>query len=136
MNPCPCGYHGDKTDRCRCTPSQIERYRGKLSGPLLDRIDMHIEVPKLAREQLQHRSANTETSEQVRKRVVIARKLQQSRNGCTNSQLDNKQIDKFCRLENDDARLLDQAIERLGLSARAWHRSPGMLLRDARPRSR
>lgn len=122
MNPCPCGYHGDSSGRCHCTPDQIKRYRSKLSGPLLDRIDMHIEVPKLSRQQLQQRESTTETSEQVRERVVDARLRQQSRNGCTNSQLENKQVEKFCKLDNDDIRLLDQAIEQLGLSARAWHR--------------
>lgn len=122
MNPCPCGYHGDSSGRCRCTPDQIKRYRSKLSGPLMDRIDMHIEVPKLSRKQLQHRELHSETSEQVRNRVIKTREKQQTRNGCTNSQLENRQVEKFCKLNNENIQLLDQAIDRLGLSARAWHR--------------
>lgn len=122
MNPCPCGYHGDESGRCRCTPDQIQRYRARLSGPLLDRIDMHIEVPRLSREQLQQKQYASESSAQVRKRVIAARKRQQDRRQCTNSQLDNRQVEQDCQLANEDAYLLDNAINRLGLSARAWHR--------------
>jgi magnesium chelatase family protein len=122
MNPCPCGFHGDKNGRCRCTPDQIRRYRSKLSGPLLDRIDMHIEVPKLDRAKLQQNDRHEESSAQVRQRVVAARLRQHARTHCNNSQLDNRQINQHCALGREDALLLDQAIERLGLSARAWHR--------------
>jgi magnesium chelatase family protein len=122
MNPCPCGYHGDNNDRCRCTPDQINRYRARLSGPLLDRIDMHIEVPRLAREQLQQRTTDAETSATVRERVNRARAVQLQRNGCSNFRLDSKALEQHCRLSDDDARLLDRAIDQLGLSARAWHR--------------
>ncbi len=122
MNPCPCGFHGDSKGRCRCTPDQIRRYRSKLSGPLLDRIDMHIEVPKLDRGKLQQKDRHEESSAQVRQRVVAARQRQHARTRCNNSQLDNRQINQHCALGSEDALLLDQAIERLGLSARAWHR--------------
>ena len=123
MNPCPCGYLGHSNGRCRCTPDQIRRYRGKLSGPLLDRIDMHVEVPALPLDQLNREPAEkSETSAQVRIRVENARRLQLERSGIANAQLSNREIDKTCRLKPADRKLLEQAIERLGLSARAYHR--------------
>lgn len=122
MNPCPCGYYGDNNDRCRCTPDQIARYRARLSGPLLDRIDMHIEVPRLPRQQLQQGRATNETSSDVRERVFRARNRQLQRNGCINHLMDNKTVERVCHLSTADALLLDRAIDQLGLSARAWHR--------------
>ncbi len=120
MNPCPCGYLGDK--RCQCTIEQVRRYRAKVSGPLLDRIDLHIEVPNLPRTELRAEN-RSETSQVVRERVVNARLIQWQRNrGKANSNLVNKEIDQFCRLNPNDERLLDKAIEQLGLSARAWYR--------------
>ena len=120
MNPCPCGYFGD-SGRCRCSPQQVARYRAKISGPLLDRIDLHIEVPNLPRSELRQ-DVTGETSVQVRKRVVTARDIQIQRSSRPNSLLDNRKIDKFCRLNEKDELLLDSAIEQLGLSARAWYR--------------
>ncbi len=123
MNPCPCGYHGDANGRCRCTVEQVQRYRARVSGPLLDRIDMHIEVPRLPRELLRAAPENSgETSAQVRTRVATARAHQMQRTNKPNCALSNRQIERVCRLNDSDAKLLEQAIERLGLSARAYHR--------------
>jgi magnesium chelatase family protein len=121
MNPCPCGYLGDTNNRCQCSPQQISRYRNKISGPLLDRIDLHIEVPNLPRAELRQDTAR-ETSTEVRARVVAARKLQLERSGKPNNLLGNREIEQLCRLNEADERLLDNAIEQLGLSARAWYR--------------
>jgi len=121
MNPCPCGYAGDDSGRCRCTMDQIQKYRGRVSGPLLDRIDMHIEVPALPREQLLKKRASGESSAIVRRRVQSARTRQVQR-GQYNAGLDNRQIENYCKLSDSDVALLEAAIERLGLSARAYHR--------------
>lgn len=121
MNPCPCGYLGDSSNRCQCSPQKISRYRAKISGPLLDRIDLHIEVPNLPRSELRKDSAR-ESSAQVRNRVIAAREQQIQRSNKSNSLLGNREIEKFCRLSEADENLLDSAIERLGLSARAWYR--------------
>jgi magnesium chelatase family protein len=121
MNPCPCGYLGDPAGRCHCSAEQIMRYRSRISGPLLDRIDMHIEVPHIKHEQL-HNGAPGETSASVRTRVQQARERQIQRCGKTNHTLSNREIDSFCKLNAADATLLENAIEKLGLSARAWHR--------------
>src|SRR5690606_15871980 len=86
MNPCPCGYHGDPSGRCRCTSEQVERYRKRISGPLLDRIDLLVEVPRLPATALRG-AAVGETSATVRKRVIAARELQLQRSGCSNSRL-------------------------------------------------
>jgi magnesium chelatase family protein len=123
MNPCPCGYHGDPSGRCRCTPDKISQYRARISGPLLDRIDMHIEVPAVPRELLLDQTARGgESSSQVQARVETARERQRRRSGCHNAALNNKQIEETCRLDEAGKRLLEQAIDRLGLSARAYHR--------------
>ncbi len=122
MNPCPCGYHGHYNGRCRCTSEQVQRYRNKISGPLLDRLDIHIQVPALPPTQLQGgKITQNESSEQVRERVVIARQRMQQR-GVVNSRMNNRDIEKYCPLSTDDQNLLTQAIDRLGLSARAYHR--------------
>jgi magnesium chelatase family protein len=123
MNPCPCGYLGDPTGRCHCPPDQINRYRGRISGPLMDRIDMHIEVPRLAPEELSGASDPTaETSGQVRQRVTRAREVQLSRAGRPNHVLGSKEIEQTCPLDQGGRRLMEQAMIRLGLSARAFHR--------------
>lgn len=123
MNPCPCGYHGHYNGRCRCTSEQVQRYRSKISGPLLDRLDLHIEVPALPPSQLQPSQGNIspESSAEVRGRVVTARQRMQLR-GVINSRMGNKVIEKHCLLGGADQRLLVQAIDRLGLSARAYYR--------------
>ena len=121
MNPCPCGYHGDRRGKCRCTPDQVNRYRNKLSGPFLDRIDLLIEVPAVATDALQEK-ASGESSAQVRTRVLAARKRQIDRQGCLNARLSPTEIDTFCAPDPHAAELLKQAMTRLELSARAWHR--------------
>ena len=121
MNPCPCGYLGHSAGRCHCTEEQVQRYRARISGPLLDRIDMHVEVPPLPREML-HGSAEGETSAEVRARVNAAREIQLARGNAPNSMLTPRAIGRVCALSRADASLLEQATERLGLSARAYHR--------------
>jgi magnesium chelatase family protein len=121
MNPCPCGYLGHYTGRCRCTPDQVARYRRKLSGPLLDRIDVQIEVPALREDELT-RLPEGESSAQVRERVQAAYKRQLERQGKPNSRLEPRDIDRLCRIGEEAALLLKQAIARINLSARAYHR--------------
>ena len=121
MNPCPCGYLGDPERACACNPEQIRRYRSRVSGPLLDRIDLHIEVPRLAHKLLRGKTAE-ETSATVRVRVVAARERQLQRAGKPNTALSAREIERYCRLSDADYRLLEQALEKLGLSPRAYHR--------------
>ena len=121
MNPCPCGYYGAASGKCRCTPDQVARYRSKLSGPLLDRIDLQIEVPSLPAEALL-KMADGETSAVVRARVTRARERQQTRQGKPNARLTTKEIDRYCQPDSAGAALLKQALSRLNLSARAYHR--------------
>jgi len=122
MNPCPCGHLGDTNNRCTCSLEQIRRYRAKISGPLLDRIDLHIEVPNLPKMLLKKDESNRETSETVRERVIIARQIQLQRFNKCNSMLNNREVEHACQLSENDEKLLDRAIEQLGLSARAWYR--------------
>ncbi|MBE2260004.1 MAG: YifB family Mg chelatase-like AAA ATPase [Rhodobacteraceae bacterium] len=121
MNPCPCGYHGDSRGRCRCTPDQVRRYRSKLSGPLLDRIDLQVEVPALPAEVLQQ-AADGEASAVVRGRVAAARARQSERQGKANARLTTREIDQYCQPAAAAAALLKHAISRFELSARAYHR--------------
>ena len=123
MNPCPCGYLGDDSNRCHCTADQIQRYRARISGPLMDRIDMHVEVPNMSRELLRKKSdAHRETSAQIREKICSAHNLQMTRTKKTNSKMNNREIEKYCKLDNVMTELLEQAINQLGLSARAIHR--------------
>ncbi len=123
MNPCPCGYLGHSSGRCRCSPDQILRYRNRISGPLLDRIDMHIEVPSVPIHVMQDQSGKAEEDSQtVQQRVITARNTQLNRSDIANSQLNNKQVENYCLLKKADQQLLERAIEQLGLSARAYHR--------------
>ncbi|MCF8004786.1 MAG: YifB family Mg chelatase-like AAA ATPase, partial [Chromatiaceae bacterium] len=123
MNPCPCGYLGDPSGRCRCTQEQVSRYRARLSGPLLDRIDLHVEVPRLAAEQLHSAEPTTaESSATVKQRVEAARALAMVRAGKPNSALQPREVERDCPLSNDGRRLMEQAMQRLALSARAYHR--------------
>jgi len=117
MNPCPCGYAGDPSGRCTCTPDQVRRYRDRISGPLLDRIDLHVEVPR----QPLNGQAPGELSAAVRARVMAARERQAAR-GAVNARLDMAGIRSHCALPPKTARFLEQACERLQLSARAHHR--------------
>ncbi|HEX6734117.1 MAG TPA: YifB family Mg chelatase-like AAA ATPase [Azonexus sp.] len=127
MNPCPCGHHGETTGHCRCTPDQVSRYRGKLSGPFLDRIDLLIEVPALPAEALLGK-AEGEASASVRARVAAARSRQLARQNKTNARLTTAEVDACCTPDAAGSRLLEQAGRSLDLSARAWHR----ILRVAR----
>lgn len=121
MNPCPCGYLGHFNDKCRCTPDQIARYRHRISGPLLDRIDLQIEVPAVPQEELLKKSGG-ETSSDVRTRVERAHAVQIARQGKTNSRLGTREIEHHCAPDSAGTSLLKQAIARLNLSARAYHR--------------
>lgn len=122
MNPCPCGFLGDGTDRCRCTVEQVSRYRGRISGPLLDRIDMHIEVPRLAVSKVVSRGAGEEGSSQIRERVVRARNRQLQRCACANSRLSNEALRAGLNMDGAEYALLDAAVERFSLSPRAYFR--------------
>ena len=127
MNPCPCGYQGHPTRACRCTPEQVQRYRNRLSGPLLDRIDLCIEVPALSAADLAQAPPG-ESSARVSERVMAAASLAQHRQGSLNARLDGKALETHAKLDSAGQTLLNQAVSRLGLSARAYHR----LLRVAR----
>ncbi|MHB8504050.1 MAG: magnesium chelatase subunit ChlI family protein, partial [Candidatus Acidiferrales bacterium] len=126
MNPCPCGYFGDPTRECHCTPPMIQRYVSKISGPLLDRIDIHIEVPAVKYKELRAPSSS-EDSATVRQRVIAARDRQLDRfhaekTTYANAQMMPKMIRKHCAISADGEKLLENAITRLGLSARAHDR--------------
>jgi magnesium chelatase family protein len=121
MNPCPCGYLGHFAGRCRCTPDQVARYRARISGPLLDRIDLQLEVPAVPPEDLS-RSPDGEASSIIRERVSAARARQLARQEKTNARLDSREVDLHCKPDTAGAALLTRAIERLGLSARGYHR--------------
>ena len=121
MNPCPCGYLGHSNGKCRCTPDLVARYRGKISGPLLDRIDLQIEVPALAEDELTCQAAG-EPSVAIQARVEAAYQRQLSRQGKANAALTTEEIDRFCLPDAAGEGLLKQAISRLSLSARGYHR--------------
>lgn len=125
MNPCPCGYYSDPKHECSCTHQQIIRYRSKISGPLLDRIDIHVEVPAVPYKELMGK-LSAETSENIRKRVSAARKIQSERFARTkiyaNAQMGSRHIRKYCEIDDASANLLEAAIDKLGLSARAYNR--------------
>ena len=123
MNPCPCGYLTSRNNhkQCRCTAEQVRRYRQKISGPLLDRIDLHVAVNSVSGTDLQQlpRGENTAT---VKQRVLAARERQQQRQQKTNAQLTHKEIAHYCAIQQQEKSLLNNAMEKLGLSARAYHR--------------
>ena len=112
----------EASGRCRCPPDQVQRYRSRISGPLLDRIDMQIEVPNVPRAHILNADPNAESSEVVRQRVIAAREKQIARANKANAYLSNREVDTFCTLTTADRQLLCVAIERLGLSARSTHR--------------
>ena len=123
MNPCPCGYLGHHSGKCRCTPDQVARYRSRISGPLLDRIDLQIEVPALPQEDLTRQGQRVgDDSAAVRARVTAARERALARQQKPNTLLATREIDKHCAPDDKGATLLKQAISRMGLSARAYHR--------------
>lgn len=121
MNPCPCGYLGDKKRECRCSAPQIQRYRARLSGPLLDRIDIHIEAPALSIDELRSESLG-ESSAVISERIKQARGSQFNRMGTSNARMSHKQIRRYCRITSEQGDLLQQAMEQLHLSARAYDR--------------
>jgi len=121
MNPCPCGYLGQKSGKCHCTPDQVLRYRAKLSGPFLDRIDMRIEMPSVPFEDLKQLDAG-ESSRSVRMRIEAARALQLARQGKANAELGVKETERYCRPDGRGETLIRQAVNTLNLSARAYHR--------------
>jgi magnesium chelatase family protein len=123
MNPCPCGYAGDRDGRCHCTPDAIARYRGRISGPLLDRIDIVSNVPRIPLAELDaQRGTRDEDSATVRARVVAARDIAMQRAGKPNALLATREIERDCVLGDTERALLEHAMEKLALSARAWHR--------------
>ncbi len=125
MNPCPCGYLGDKSRQCRCSPVQIQRYRSRLSGPLLDRIDIHVEAPSLSIEELRRAEAG-ESSAVMRERITAAREIQKRRFAGTplrnNAQMASRHLRDVCALTPEQGAILQRAMEKLGLSARAYDR--------------
>ena len=131
MNPCPCGYYGTDDNKCHCTEQMISRYVGQISGPLLDRIDLHIEVKPVEYKKISS-DEQCETSEQIKSRVNKARKIQLERykklNIYSNSELTPALINRYCRVDTDSKELLRKAFEKLGLSGRAY----GRILKVAR----
>lgn len=128
QNPCPCGFLGDLTHECKCMPSQVLRYQKKVSGPILDRIDIHLEVPAVKIEKLttDDKNEKRETSREIRKRIQIARDIQTKRfkktNITANTEMTNKQIKEFCELSSECLNLLRLAVVKMSLSARSYHR--------------
>lgn len=122
MNPCPQGYSCDGKNLCQCTPEQQRKHRNRISAPFLDRIDIHIEVPRVSKHSLDNNTPKGESSEQIRKRVSRAFLHQQNRSPRFNAELNVKEIETFCTLKPSDKLLLEKAMDRLKLSARAYHR--------------
>ncbi|RLA06258.1 MAG: hypothetical protein DRQ51_09955 [Gammaproteobacteria bacterium] len=121
MNPCPCGYNGDKQHACKCTQNQIQNYHNRLSSPFLDRIDMQIHMPRIPSIELA-RTTENEKSADVADRVSAAYQIQNSRQFCQNARLDNTQVKKFCHLDTPSKQLLTRATDKLQLSMRAYYR--------------
>lgn len=128
MNPCPCGYHGSASRECHCSPQMIQRYVSKISGPLMDRIDIHIDVPAVNYKELRGSDSKSESSVQIRERVIRAREVQLNRFAAakeriySNAQMGESQIRNYCELSSDCERLLERAMQQQGLSARAHDR--------------
>ena len=123
MNPCPCGYLGDEQRHCRCTPDQVQRYQGRVSGPLLDRIDLHVQVPRVAPALLLKPGKASEGSLEVRRRVSACRERQLQRQQCSNARLDSEQLLQVCALNNRQQQALARAATELVLSGRGLHRT-------------
>ena len=126
MNPCPCGYLGDSKIECKCTDNQRERYKNKISGPLLDRIDIQVKVPRQDYDKLRINSTKSETSAQIRERVNKAREIQLKRykgtNILFNSMLTPSKIEQWCKIGEEEEKLMKMAFDNLNLSARGYHR--------------
>jgi len=125
MNPCPCGYLGDLVHECSCTPAMLQRYRTRISGPLLDRLDLQVEVPRVPHADLADQ-VPAESSELIRQRVESAKDIQRQRfageKPHCNARMGPRQLQRFCQTDTDGRRLLEQVTERLGLSARSYTR--------------
>ena len=125
MNPCPCGHYGDQRGTCRCSPQQIRQYQGRISGPLLDRIDIHIEVPSIGYRELTGRYAG-ESSAAIKERIIQARELQKRRftdgRSPLNARMSQRDLKQHCRIDEESGRLIEMAMDKLGLSARAYTR--------------
>jgi magnesium chelatase family protein len=122
MNPCPCGYLGDAIGICQCTAEQVQRYRARISGPLLDRLDLHVHVPRLEFRSLRERSGSCEAGTEVAARVTRTRELQIRRQGACNAHLDNAAVERYCTPNAAGLAILERAMQHLGLSARGYHR--------------
>jgi magnesium chelatase family protein len=128
MNPCPCGYHGSGQRDCQCTHAMIQRYVSKISGPLMDRIDIHIDVPAVNYKELRGSDSKSESSAQIRERVLRTREIQLNRFAAggeriyANAQMGTRQIRTYCELGSDSERMLERAMQQQGLSARAHDR--------------
>ena len=126
MNPCPCGFYGDMKRQCRCTSRQIEQYRQRISGPLLDRIDLHVEVPLVDFRELSNDASTGEKSNTIRARVINARRIQHERfrkvKSCTNSAMGPRQMKEHCKLDTESRGYLEHAMEEMNFSARAHDR--------------
>jgi magnesium chelatase family protein len=126
MNPCPCGFYGDNRNSCNCNEAEIKRYAGRISGPLIDRIDMHLEVAGLDYGEMSS-TIKGESSKEIKARVDQTRALQEKRfegypGVYCNSQMNTKLMEKYCVLDAISAQILEKSVTRLGLSARAYHR--------------
>ena len=122
MNPCRCGWYGHPSGRCRCTPAEVKKYLSRLSGPLLDRIDLFVQVDTLDFDELAHRQPS-QSSATIRARVNEARSRQRERqHGASNAGLDRDGLDQFCGLDEDGLRLMKGAFDRMGLTARSYDR--------------
>jgi len=122
MNPCPCGYYGDSSGKCHCSEEKVARYRNKISGPMLDRIDIHIEVPRVKNISAQASGDQVETSETIKQRVEECRRRQVSRSGKCNAQMSVEDVEENCKLSEAEHTFLMKTIEKLSLSNRAYHR--------------
>jgi magnesium chelatase family protein len=122
MNPCPCGYLGDPIDSCHCTADQVQRYRARISGPLLDRLDLHVHVPRVEFKSLREPSGGGEASAEVAARVMRTRELQIQRQGACNAHLNNAAMERYCTPNAAGLGVLERAMQHFGLSARGYHR--------------
>ena len=121
MNPCPCGYYAHPKKECRCTPNQINRYRGRISGPLLDRVDIHIEVEPLSQDEITAK-AGGETSSGMRGRIMRAREFQHARQNGLNARLSPAEVDTYCIPDENGRTYARKVMDTLGLSVRSYHR--------------
>jgi magnesium chelatase family protein len=125
MNPCPCGYYGDSTHKCTCNDNKISRYLSKISGPLLDRFDIHVEVPPVKFDELRD-TEQTESSAEIKKRVDAAREIQRERfkgsSTFCNARINAEQFEKFCIIDDKAEKTLKKAFDSMGLTARAYNR--------------